>query len=81
LKLEFVKDSKSGTAYIVVEGTSTELYKTTTEGVKAKANDREKRACVVDRSKLRACGNNSKKLYVSFIIWNFLSPSTIFVAT
>jgi len=68
LKLEFAKDSKSGTAYIVVDGTSTELFTATTEGMKAKANDKGKRAYVVNWSKLSACGNNNKKLYVSFII-------------
>jgi hypothetical protein len=68
LKLEFAKDSKSGTAYIVVDGTSTELFTAATEGVKAKTNDREKRAYVVDGSKLTARGNNKKKLYGSFII-------------
>jgi len=52
----------------VVDGTSTELFTATTGGVKAKADDREKWAYVVVRSKLRACGNNNKKHYVSFII-------------
>jgi hypothetical protein len=32
LKLEFSKDSKSGNAYIVVDGTSTELFTTTMKG-------------------------------------------------
>jgi hypothetical protein len=69
LKLEFAKDSKSGKAYIVVvDGTSTELFTTTTEGMKAKANDKGKRAYVVNWFKLSACGNNNRKLYVSFII-------------
>jgi hypothetical protein len=62
LKLEFATDSMSGTAYIVVDGTSTELFTTTTEGVKENANVREKRAYVLDRSMLTACGNNNKKL-------------------
>jgi hypothetical protein len=35
LKLEFAKDSKSEEAYIVVDVTSTELFTTATEGVKA----------------------------------------------
>jgi hypothetical protein len=39
LKLEFAKYSKSGKAYLVVDGTSAELFTTATEVVKAKAND------------------------------------------
>jgi len=67
LKLEFTKDSKSETTYIVVDGASTELFTTTTEGVKAKTDDKEKRA-YLNGSKLNACGNSNKKLYVIFII-------------
>lgn len=51
----------------MVDGTSTELFTTTTEGVKAKTNDREEQAYDVNETKLTACGNNNNKLYVSFI--------------
>jgi len=79
LKLEFVKDSKSGAIYVVVDGANAELFTTTTEGVKAKTNDKEKRAYVLNGFKLTACGNNNKNLYVIFIIWQFLNLSIIFI--
>jgi hypothetical protein len=54
LKLKLAKESKTGKTDIVVAGRTKELFTTKTERVEATANDREKRAYVVNGEKLSA---------------------------